>query len=68
MRIIYLGKFVPFAKSFYFGQKGFPYVSRIIPSDINNLEDIESNIVRKIIKTVYRNKDQRGYNIYYKDY
>jgi hypothetical protein len=56
MTVISPELYVRVNKRFYFKQKGIGETSIIVSKDIHNLEDIESNIVKKIIKVAFRGK------------
>jgi hypothetical protein len=68
MRVIHVGSYLPYSYSYFdFKQVHHNETHLITRLDTRRLEDIESKVVRKIVRTVYRNKDDYNYILYYRE-
>jgi hypothetical protein len=68
MKTVYVGEYCPRSSNrFEFEQTDYDKTYIIVPLDAKRLGDIGSKTVRKIVRTVYRDKDDHNYNLYYKE-
>jgi hypothetical protein len=69
MKTIYVGEYFLHSDNYFeFKQVHYDRTHIITRLDTRRLEDIESKVVRKIVRTVYKgNNDNCSYNLCYKE-
>jgi hypothetical protein len=67
MKIVYPAAYESADNLFYFRAKWFNYIYLIMPSDTFSLQDIESRVVKKIIRTTYRDAEDKDFKLYYRE-